>query len=152
MPTDIKQGMRRIGLAFGIFGGIAGGFVGYLFYSDIHAQALRSQSFRELAASPAIAALGNQAGYRAAVNPQPVHRDGIAAIHFATNDVRDIPPAERIDWIETEGGVRVYRTDEPAPASYVLVSICPLLGFLLPWGIIRGVASVLLGFMESQEG
>ncbi len=151
MPVEVKLGMRRIGLAFGIFGAIAGGFVGYLFYTDLHAQALRYARFHQLLATPALARFRDASVRAMPRNPEPVHQDGIAAVHFGINDTRDLPLAERIDWIDTENGIRVYRAEEPTRAAYFLVALCPLLGFLLPWGIIRGVTWVLVGFMQSQE-
>lgn len=50
--------------------------------------------------------------------------------------------------IETTNGQTLYPTPAPGAWSYVLIAILPLLGFFIPWGVIRAVGWVVAGFVQ----
>lgn len=69
-----------------------------------------------------------------------VHEQGIMTIHWK----KDLG----VESIETEDGQTLYPTPAPVIQSYALIVLFPILGFLLPWGAIRGVEWVRAGFTE----
>lgn len=85
-------------------------------------------------------------------NPRQVGTDGILRVHFdeleIARDHRLLP--ERIDWIETDRGVRIYRTEQPSRKLYWGASVLPLLGFLMPWGIVKAITWIGAGFVASR--
>lgn len=53
-----------------------------------------------------------------------------------------------VESIETKDGLTVYPTPSPAAWIYLLIALFPVLGFLIPWGAIRGVGWVGAGFVK----
>jgi hypothetical protein len=56
-----------------------------------------------------------------------------------------------IESIETEDGQILYPTPAPSRWLYVFAAILPLLGFALPWGLIRAVGWVGAGFVTGSK-
>ena len=73
-------------------------------------------------------------------NPSDVNEGGIKTINW-TNGYG-------VESIVTEDGQTLYPTPAPVIQSYALIVLFPILGFLLPWGAIRGVEWVRAGFTE----
>jgi hypothetical protein len=46
----------------------------------------------------------------------------------------------------TEDGETLYPTPAPSVLEYLLVVILPIFGFLIPWGVVRAVGWVVVGF------
>jgi len=53
--------------------------------------------------------------------------------------------------IETENGQKVYRTEPPSFWSYLLIPVFPVMGFFLPWGAIKTLTWVGVGFSQSGK-
>ena len=56
-----------------------------------------------------------------------------------------------VEAIELEDGRTVYPATAPSKWQYLLVAAFPLLGFLLPWGLVRAVGWVGAGFSTSPK-
>jgi len=56
-----------------------------------------------------------------------------------------------VESIETEDGGTLYPTPAPSRWLYLFAAILPLLGFALPWGLIRAVGWVGAGFLASTK-
>lgn len=72
-----------------------------------------------------------------------VNEGGIRAIHWTKTLA--------VESIETEDGDRLYPTPAPSRWRYLLAAILPLLGFVIPWGLIRAVGWVGAGFVASTK-
>lgn len=70
-------------------------------------------------------------------------RGGIKTIHW-TKDLK-------AESIETDDGQTLYPTPAPGAWSYILVAVLPLLGFLLPWGVVRAIGWVGAGFVAGPK-
>jgi hypothetical protein len=62
--------------------------------------------------------------------------------HYSAADVKAI---------ETEDGKIVTRIDPPASWSYLLAPAFTILGFLLPWGAIKMLTWIGMGFFQSGK-
>lgn len=72
-----------------------------------------------------------------------VNQGGIKAIHWTDNYA--------VESIETEDGQTLYPTPSPSRWLYLFCAILPLLGFALPWGLIRAIGWVAAGFVASTR-
>lgn len=77
--------------------------------------------------------------------PSEVNAGGIKIINWAKGwDYT-------IESIETENSQMLYPTPAPNRWLYFVAAICPVLGFVLPWGLVRAVGWVGAGFTTSSE-
>ncbi len=58
--------------------------------------------------------------------------------------------ADEINLIETADGRQIYKTDPPTFRSYLLLPVFPVLGFFLPWGVIRTLTWIGVGFYSGR--
>jgi len=77
--------------------------------------------------------------------PSEVNAGGIKTINWAKGW------AYTVESIETEDGQTLYPTPAPNRWLYLLAAICPVLGFALPWGLIRAVGWVGAGFLATSR-
>jgi hypothetical protein len=77
--------------------------------------------------------------------PSEVNAGGIKTINWAKGW------AYTVESIETEDGQTLYPTPAPSRWLYLLAAICPVLGFALPWGLIRAVGWVGAGFLATSR-
>jgi hypothetical protein len=75
--------------------------------------------------------------------PSPVNAGGVKNVYWAQGG--------EVSSIETEDGQTLYPTPAPSAWMYLLIAILPLLGFLIPWGIIRAIGWVGTGFSEPNQ-
>jgi len=73
-------------------------------------------------------------------NESVVDRDGITIIHW-TKDYG-------VESIETEDGQTLYPIPAPSAWAYLLIAAFPILGFFIPWGAVRAVRWVGVGFIS----
>jgi len=73
-----------------------------------------------------------------------VNKGGIKSIIWADSNFA-------IESIKTEDGKLFYKRDAPPFSMYLLHVSWPVLGFLVPWGAIRVITWVLLGFREGSK-
>ena len=69
-----------------------------------------------------------------------VNQEGISRIHW-TKDLR-------VESIEMEDGQTLYPAPAPRAWQYLLIALCPILGFFIPWCAIRAVGWVGAGFVK----
>ena len=72
-----------------------------------------------------------------------VNKGGIKAIHWT----RDLSVAS----IETDDGQTLYPTPTPAGWSYFLIVLFPVLGFFIPWALVRAIGWVGAGFAADPK-
>jgi hypothetical protein len=72
-----------------------------------------------------------------------VNEGGIKAIHWDKNG--------GIESIETTDGQTLYPTPAPAAWEYLLVALLPIGGFFIPWGVVRAIGWVVVGFTTSPQ-
>ena len=174
---NVKEGMRRLALLVGVLGAILGCFASYVVLRDALAARARHKAFELLATSDVVQELrkmatvdydtlakkyggiaappegGNQqidfSKYAEPFEkgPTPVSSDvnkgGIRTIHW-TKDLG-------VESIETEDGVTLYPTTTPTVWRYLLAAVFPVLGFVVPWGLVRALAWVGVGFFERSK-
>lgn len=75
--------------------------------------------------------------------PSTVDQGGINRIHWTK--------ALGVESIETEDGQMLYPAPAPSLWLYLFAAILPLLGFILPFGLIRAVGWVGAGFVASSK-
>jgi len=79
-------------------------------------------------------------GVGQAIESNPDH---IKTIHW-TKDLG-------VESLETNDGKTLYPVSAPNRWLYLVAAICPLLGFVIPWGLIRAVGWVGAGFVASTK-
>jgi hypothetical protein len=167
---NLREGTRRLALLLGAVGAILGGFVSYLELQSILNQKERHDKFERLAASEVVQQLRKSfevPELRPSQNPAPAKFDlskGRVCPLDATDDSGCFTEVDKggiktiywtkmfgVESIETQAGQMLY----PAPTSslwlYLFAAISPLLGFALPWGLIRAVGWVGAGFFASTK-
>jgi hypothetical protein len=144
-----REGMRRVGLAFGIIGGLAGSLFAYNELDDTLRQRERAQSFAALLTTPPahVRIPPDTSGRSLTVDFQsdPDNR-GISTIDYSRSAVDQ--PFE-IDSFEKASGEHIRKTDFPPFSDYLFVAVIPMLGFLVPWGLMKALAWVGAGFLKS---
>lgn len=56
-----------------------------------------------------------------------------------------------VESLETEGGETLYPTLAPAAWEYLLIVFSPVLGFFIPWGVVRSIGWVGAGFAQPKK-
>jgi len=56
-----------------------------------------------------------------------------------------------VESIETEDGQILYPTPEPSAWTYLLIATFPMLGFFIPWGVIRAIGWVGAGYVQPSK-
>jgi hypothetical protein len=78
-----------------------------------------------------------------------VNKDGIKTINWDRDQVwKD---GSGIYSIETTDGQTLYPTPAPSAWLYLLVVLCPVLGFLVPWCVVRAIGWVIVGFAQPSK-
>lgn len=167
---NLKEGLRRIGLAAGSIGACIGLWASYVTAKDIHYQRERNSRFETLLNSPAVQrdVLLLTKGLRNAKDPTPafkyahngqgwfeavaaangslegwlVNEDGVSRIYLdGRGNVIRIQDTEQNSF---------YPDPDPAPPpnilSYAIVLVFPIIGFLVPWGVLKGLSWIVAGF------
>ncbi len=76
-------------------------------------------------------------------DPSEVNKGGIKAIRWDKD--------YRVESVETEDGLTYYLNPAPAEWEYLLIALFPILGFFIPWGVIRAIGWVGAGFFQSAK-
>lgn len=77
--------------------------------------------------------------------PSRVDKGDIATINWSKGK------SYRVSSIETENGQTLYPTPAPSTWSYVGIAVLPLLGFFVPWGVVRAIGWVGAGFVAGPK-
>jgi hypothetical protein len=148
---NAREGLRRIGLVAGVLGASLGAVVSYGSINDIIQEKVSAATFRSLASS---AIVREQLREFKAIKPPPgyefyepgtvnVNKGGIKTIHLGDK--------LEITSIDTQDGAKLIK---PVPVgfwSYVLPVIFPVVGFLIPWGVVRTATWVGAGFLSHPK-
>ena len=151
--ANLREGTRRLALLLGVAGAIAGGFASYLELQTLTSQRARHDRFEIQANSDAVqqdrkdflagwVSIDHKTGERIQWDQQ-VDKDGIKTIHWTKDN--------EIESIEAEDGQTLYPTPAPSAWLYLLIALFPVLGFLIPWGVVRSVGWVGAGFVQPAK-
>jgi len=75
--------------------------------------------------------------------PSVVMKNGIKAVNW-NHDYG-------VESIETEDGQTLYSTLAPSAWLYLLIVLFPVLGFFIPWGVVRSIGWVGAGFVQPAK-
>jgi hypothetical protein len=149
---NLREGTRRLALLLGVVGAIAGLFVSYLEVQSISTEKANHAKFERLATSDVVEQTRKtQAGW-STIDPktgervewdQEIGKGGIKTIHWTTDSA--------IAFIVTDDGNFVFLTAAPSVWEYLLVVFYPILGFVIPYGLVRAVGWVAVGFVASAK-
>lgn len=145
---NLREGTRRLALLLGVAGAIAGVFVSYLEVQSISTERANHSKFERLATSDVVEQTRKtQAGW-STVDPktgervewdQEIGKGGIKTVHWTTDSA--------IAFIVTDDGNFVFPAPAPSVWEYLAVALLPVLGFLIPWAVIRAIGWVGAGFV-----
>lgn len=74
--------------------------------------------------------------------PSELNNGGIKTVHFENREIASI---------ETQDGQTLFLTPAPSAWSYLSVALFPVLGFFLPWGVVRAIGWVGAGFFKPSK-
>jgi len=170
---NFKEGMRRSALFVGIIGAVVGAVASYAVIRN----AMEAQSYHnafELLANSDVVHRERKSWEGARLPPgavpstsevvpkteeRPIDEPkgwevvsvlGVGqAIEFNPDHIKTIHWKKDlgVESLETSDGKALYPTPAPSRWLYLLASILPVLGFVLPWGFIRAGAWVGAGFI-----
>ena len=137
-------------MLLGAAGAIIGGVFAYAQLQSTMRQRADHKQFEQLANSDAVqqdrkdflagwVSIDSKTGERIQWDQQ-VDKGGIKTIHWTKDN--------EIESIETEDGQTLYPTPAPGVWSYFLIAILPMLGFFIPWGVVRAIGWTLAGFIQ----
>ncbi len=129
--------------------------VSYLEWQELHSQRTRHERFEQLAATDVVQqerkTPHSVMEYDAQGNPiqSVVNRDGIKTINWDKDHVWN--DVSGVYSIETSDGQTLYPTAAPSAWLYLLIALLPPLGFLIPWGVVRAIGWVGVGFVTDTK-
>jgi hypothetical protein len=146
--VNLKEGTRRLALLLGVIGAILGGFGSYMELQTTVEQRASNVKFEQLVASDVVQqerknCLDPPPGYDKLNSQLQPNRLGIESISW-TEDCR-------VGTIETGSDFLFALTPPSLWFSCLLAASFPFLGFLVPWGAIRAVGWVGVGFIEKKQ-
>jgi hypothetical protein len=137
-------------LLLGVVGVILGAFASYIEVQETLRRRASYVEFEKLAASDVVhqerkkCLLDNPPpGYAHEGSRPPVNEFGITGINW-TQDCRAA-------MIYTDTGQVFYQELAPHAWEYLLIAVCPALGFFVPWGAVRAVGWVGVGFINGPK-
>jgi len=74
--------------------------------------------------------------------PSESNSSGIKTVHFQNREIQSI---------DTQDGQTFYPTPAPAWWMFLLIAIFPVVGFFIPWGVVRSIVWVGAGFAQSGK-
>lgn len=153
---NAKEGMRRLGLLLGVVGAVSGAFVSYIDLHDTISARSRYRVYDSLVKSDLVQQYRNNHFPRGSVPPgynpeaDTVDKNGIKTIHWKSETYDEKTKHLEIEFIEMADGTTVYPAALTPPGmwAYLRPALFPLLGFLIPFGAIRALTWVGLGFAQ----
>jgi hypothetical protein len=175
---NVRKGMKRLAVFAGVLGAIAGGVASWIGLADLISTRARHKAFEQLATSDVVQqqrklltakpisslhpgvvvtpiSPGSTEGWVVTDSPIPppppgfipvdseIDKGGIKTIHWT----RDYG----VESIDMQDGQTVFPGQAPSLWSYLLVVILPVLGFLIPWGLVNAMVWVGAGFIEASK-
>jgi hypothetical protein len=169
---NVREGIRRLALFVGMVGAFAGTFGSYMETQEILRQTSTYDKFEQLAKSDTVQKerkcrmAGFPSGCSQAqepplppgytfVVPDPQYKDTFDPSELNKGDLKTIywtgEKRYMIKSIETMDGDTVYPSSLPSRWLYLLTVTLPLLGFVFPWGLIRSMQWVVMGFTQTHK-
>jgi hypothetical protein len=171
---NLREGTRRLALLLGVVGTIFGGFASYMELQTVQNQRARHNRFEQLTNSPVVKQARKSCFENSAMPdkrpsvefdrdgklippyclipinderatdyaPSELNSGGIKTVHFQNREIASIEPQD---------GQTLYPTPAPATWLYLLIALFPVLGFLIPWGVVRSVGWVGAGFVQPAK-
>jgi len=154
VTVNLKEGTRRLALLLGVAGAIGGSFLSYLEFQEIASQRARHNRFEQLATLDAIRHLrtnhqNSSDPYEAYVKSVMPGCCGIKEVVWDTDHVWN--DASGIYAIAMDDGETLSPTAAPAAWQYLFVAFAPVVGFLIPWGVVRAIGWMLAGFVAPSK-
>jgi hypothetical protein len=150
--VNLREGTRRLAMLLGMAGVIVGGLASYVELQAALEQRARRNRFEGLVNSDVVRQeRKDQAAGWVPIDPktgerttdQLVNKGGIKTIRWTEEN--------EVESIETVDGEYLFPTPAPSAGTYLLVPLLPILGFLIPWGAIRAIGWVGVGFTQSPK-
>ena len=149
---NLREGTRRLALLLGALGAILGGFVSYLELDSVMAQRASHNRFERLVNSDVVQRERKNLADWVSIDPktgerteweQQINKGGIKSISWSKDN--------NVESIETEDGQYLFPTPAPSVWEYLSIPLFPLLGFIIPWGVVRAIGWVVTGFMKGSS-
>jgi len=145
---NAREGFRRLGLVLGLTGVAGGLIVAYLFGDNLLEERKKHQLFSELLKSPEVQKdlpLYEQYDIQSTeFTKESPSKQGIHKIFYETTNGKHL----EVTKFEMEDGRTLYPTDAPSLFSYFELLAFPLVGFILPWGLLKIVVWIGSGFWK----
>ena len=146
---NLKEGTRRTALLLGVVGALLGGFVSYLELDSVMGQLKRHNRFEQLVNSDVVKLERKKIADWKSIDPKSgeriqwgdqVDKGGIKTIQWSTDN--------EVESILTDDGQYLFPSPAPSAWEYLAIPGFLLLGFFLPWGVVRAIGWVVAGFMK----
>lgn len=152
---NLREGTRRLALLLGVAGAILGGVLSYSLLRSVMLRTAENSRF-ELLENSKLVSDARQMEQREQAPPQGWPPTVPYSHHFHYSTSLDYGGIKTIYWnreyevesIETEDGQYLHPIPAPSAWSYVLIAMLPLLGFIVPWGVVRAIGWVIAGFVK----
>lgn len=147
---NLKEGTRRTALLLGGVGAILGGFVSCMDLQSVWDQRTNHNRFERLANSDVVQHERKTIANWTTIEPttgeriewaDQVDKGDIKTIQWSANN--------DIESITIEDGQMFFPTPAPSVWEYLWIPLFTLLGFFIPWGAIRAIGWVVVGFLKS---
>lgn len=174
---NLKEGMRRLALFVGVIGAVTGGVGSYAVVRNMMEAQSRHNAFELLANSDVVrrerkswegaklplGAVPSSSEVEQNTEEKPPDEpkgwevvsalNTGQAIEFNPDHIKTIHWMKdlSVESLDTVDGKTVYPVPLPSRWLYLLAAILPVLGFVLPWGLVRAVGWVGAGFLASTK-
>jgi hypothetical protein len=142
---NFREGMRRIGLTFGVIGALVTAFAAFgLFFSDLADCRKVQAEFNSLLSLPITRAVAKTIAKNKTAS-------AYVEIQGHPQGIRQVWVDEKgeIAWFEMDDGRTIMRTSGPTSLFwYLLYPPIIAVGFVVPWGAVRLVTWIVSGFIR----
>ena len=149
---NFREGMRRVGLAAGLVGSVAGAVMWLISYDEISAEREKVRTFRVLTQLPEVRR-AIEAAHKAQLRHSTIDMTRANVLvdnHGISIKVIQLDNDGEIEWIEKSDGNTIYKPwEDPSIWRYMLLPFWPLGGFIAPWALLKALTWIVSGFMKS---
>jgi hypothetical protein len=140
-----NEGMRRVALALGVLGFLGCCWLAVIVPGDMIVGNLRRQrEFVSVMGSPFVKRVlsdVSKQGVKDAVLQVPLA--GVSLIHIGSHG--------EVLSFDKKDGTTVYKPEANSPWLYLSLMLLPVAGFFIPWGVVRGFAWIVSGFLNPSR-
>ena len=152
---NLKEGTRRLALLLGVAGALGGSFVSYLEWQELHSKKTRRDRFEQFATLDAVKHLSKDHQQK---KDDPLDAN-IRSVMPGCCGIKEIVWDRDHVWndgggiysIETLGGETLQPWSAPSAWEYLFATVMPIIGFIIPWGLIRAIGWVMTGFVQPSQ-